>query len=362
MMNGPSLIQTISQQRVVVMIGSGGVGKTTSSVALAIAAAMSGRRVALLSIDPAKRLADALGISLSHELSVVPLDNCRGSLKAAMLDQKAIFDSMVRKHAPSESIAGKILRDPLYMAASTNLAGPIEYMALARLQELVDDPQFDLVVLDTPPDSHALDFLGRPNVLSGFLEGRVVGKILKPVVFASKFGLESVINMSGKLLGGVTHITGVQALRRFGEFILLMQEVIEGFHKSGERVIEILKRPTTSFVLVTVPTRASCRSGEGLAQELKKLGYSLDGLVLNRCQPFAKDSQGYQGHVNEATRLMMQTRIKGEETIHSELIDFIQKLGGSKAVWVKKVTEKVGDLCSTAAMTAMAAELTTIET
>lgn len=348
----------LSSQRVLVMIGSGGVGKTTSAIAMATLAAKHGKKVALLSIDPAKRLAAALGIPLGHELAQVRFPdeaNVKGSLHAAMLDQKAVFDGMVRKHAPSPHIADRILRDPLYIAASTNLSGPLEYMALARLQELADDPKWDLVVLDTPPDSHALDFLGRPNVLSGFLENKVIGKLLKPVVMAGKFGLGGIASLSERMLGGVTSLTGFSALRKFGEFVLLMQEVIEGFHASGERVLEILRRPSSSFVLVTVPTKAATRSAQSLGDDLSRLGYALDGVVYNRCLPEAvvqglRDKDGAQYAV-------LQTRRAGEDRSVKQLSDHLVADVRNNALWNVRIDELEGDLLSAMGIVRFANEL-----
>ncbi|MCX6116621.1 MAG: AAA family ATPase [Proteobacteria bacterium] len=359
-LSSSKVAQMLGSQRVIVMIGSGGVGKTTSSVALAVAAARAGRKVGLLSIDPAKRLADALGIRLGHELSVVHIPGASeagGSLRAAMLDQKIVFDNMVRKHAPSERIAEKILKDPMYIAASTNLSGPLEYMALARLQELVDDPSMDLVILDTPPDTHALDFLGRPNVLAGFLEGKVMSKILKPVVFAGRLGLSGIATMSEKLLGGVTSVTGFGALKKFGEFILLMQEVIEGFHKSGERVIEILKRPSSSFIIVVVPTRASVRSAQHLVDQLNELQYSLDGVIFNRALP----NQSHSGHdkLEGTEKEIIKTRSKGESAVISELRDHASRNHRNANLWTISIAEKTEDLCSVDAIVKLSDELMT---
>jgi anion-transporting ArsA/GET3 family ATPase len=290
----PNIDALLRSKNIIVMVGAGGVGKTTSSALLAIRAAMSGRRVALLSIDPAKRLASALGLGLGHEMKSVALKGAAagGSLHAAMLDQKAVFDRMVRTHAPSEKVADRIMRDPLYRAASTNLSGPLEYMALARLQELTSDPSFDLVVLDTPPDTHALDFLKRPNVLAGFMENRVMTWIIKPVLAMGKLGLGKILGASEKLAGGVASVTGFGALRAFGEFLLLMQEVIEGFHKTGEQVVATLQHKKTAFVLVAVPTRAAERSAIFLADQLADMDYRVDGLVINRCLPGVRGGAG----------------------------------------------------------------------
>ena len=148
----------LKERRVFVLLGAGGVGKTSCSIGLAVAAARRGLRVGLLSIDPAKRLADALGIPLGHQLQEISLGPglpLHGSLKAAMLDQKAVFDAMVRRHAPDAATAAKILDNKLYKAASGKLSGSLEYMALAKLQDMVEDPSYDVIILDTPPDTHA---------------------------------------------------------------------------------------------------------------------------------------------------------------------------------------------------------------
>lgn len=344
---GSPVERMLKSQRVVIIIGAGGVGKTTSSVALAIHAARLGRRVALLSIDPAKRLAAALGIELGHELRPVLFpesSGIKGVLHAAMLDQKAVFDSMVRKHAPSPHIADKILRDPLYISASTNLSGPLEYMALARLQELSESPDWDLVVLDTPPDSHALDFLARPNVLSGFMENKVMSRLLKPIVMAGRIGLGGVASISEKLLGGVTSVTGFGALRSFGEFILLMQEVIEGFHRSGERVLEILRRDSTSFVLVCVPHKAAARAAGALSNELRGMGYALEGAVFNRCLPRSVIDDLNRSSAEEL--VILKARAKSEDQIIQNLAQEIHVPQDSEKLWQLRVDEQTEDIHS----------------
>jgi anion-transporting ArsA/GET3 family ATPase len=288
---GPKgLAKDLVGKRVVVMLGAGGVGKTTTAISVAMLGAQAGRKVALLSIDPAKRLAAALGIPLGNQLRRVEIPaalGVPGSVDAAMLDQKAVFDTMVRRQAPSDDVAERILAHPVYKAASTNLAGPLEYMALAKLQELADDHRYDLVVLDTPPDTHALDFLERPNVLAGFMDNKVMSWLVKPFLIAGRFGLGRVLNVGERLMGGVAKVTGVAALKTFGEFLVLIQEVIEGFHKSGERIIELLHKESTGFLLVTVPTSAAARSAGHIADELARLGYHCDALVFNRCLPRA---------------------------------------------------------------------------
>ena len=343
--SAPMVETMLKSQRVVVVLGAGGVGKTTSSIGLAIHGARMGRRVALLSIDPAKRLAAALGIELGHELRPVVFPDAagiKGKLAAAMLDQKAVFDGMVRKHAPSPHIADRILRDPLYVAASTNLSGPLEYMALARLQELAESSDWDLVVLDTPPDSHALDFLGRPNVLSGFVENKVMSRLLKPVVLAGRAGLGRVMAISEKVLGGITSVTGFSALRGFGEFVLLMQEVIDGFHRASEKVLQILRQDSTSFVLVAAPNKASARAASALSRELTTMGYHLEGVIFNRCLPknLREDLLGDQSD----DVAILNTRLKAEDAVVSDLKADIGRLQRFSGMWDVRIDDQSWDI------------------
>lgn len=336
----------VQSRKIVVILGAGGVGKTTTAIATAMLGAKAGRRVALLSIDPAKRLAAALGIPLGNDLRriVWPDDiPIRGTVDAAMLDQKAVFDRMVVRHAKGPEAAAKILEHPLYIAASSNLSGPLEYMALAKLQELADDPQYDLVVLDTPPDTHALDFLARPNVLSGFMDNKVMSWLIKPFLIAGRFGLGRLLNASEKLMGGIARVTGTSALRSFAEFLVLIQEVLEGFQKSGERIQTLLQQPTTGFVLITMPTPAAARAVSHLDLELKDLGYRADLLVLNRCldQAVAEDIANLpngEPHELLARRRSMEMSVvsdlkravKGEVTV--QVADQQQDLGSLRAI------------------------------
>lgn len=283
-----SLIHMLQKSRVIIVLGSGGVGKTTSSVALATLAAQQGKKVGLLSIDPAKRLADAMGLRLSHSLEKVnfsPEENVKGELWATMLDQKAVFDEMVRRFAPTPKIEQMILQNGVYKAASTKLGGPLEYMALAKLQQMAEDTSFDLIVLDTPPDTHALDFLVRPNVLAGFMENKVMRLLVKPFVLANKLGRGKLVAFSEKMMGGLASVTGITMLRKMAEFLVLMEDIIQGFHHAGTRVAKLLRLDTTQFLLISAPTGASCRSAEEMALRLKREGFPLRTLIMNRVIP-----------------------------------------------------------------------------
>jgi len=286
------MIAPLLENKLIIALGAGGVGKTSSSLLLAIRAAQAGKRVGLLSIDPAKRLADALGLKFGGEATRINFpENCKvdGTLDAAMLDAKVVFDSMVTNYAPSPKIADKILNLPLYQAASTHLGGIVEYMALVKVQQMYDSGTYDLIVLDTPPDSHALDFLDRPNILADFVENGVMSWLIKPFMLAQRFGLGSLMNAGENLMGGLAQVTGIKALHMMAEFFSLMHEVVGGFNKIGSRIKTILQDPKTSFALVTTPKSAAIRSASNLIFQLKARNFALDLLLFNRCLKTAQD-------------------------------------------------------------------------
>lgn len=300
-MTGP-LSRIVADHRIILILGSGGVGKTTSAVTLAVLGALSGKKVGLLSIDPARRLADAMGIKLGYGLEKVAFSaeaGVTGELWATMLDQKEVFDEMVRRFAPSEKIGKMILENSIYKAASSKLGGPLEYMAIARLEEMASDPSYDLIVLDTPPDTHALDFLVRPNILSGFTENKVMSWLVKPLVLANKLGRGPLLGVSEKIVSGLSKVTGLAMLRKLAEFLILIEDIIQGFQYSGERVAKLLHDPTTAFVLVTAPTGASVRSTVYMAQRLMKEGFKTRQFIVNRCTP-ASLRQAFAAHPETA--------------------------------------------------------------
>ena len=291
----------LNKSRVIVTVGSGGVGKTTSSIAMALIGARLGKRVGLLSIDPAKRLADALGIKLGSELRRVALKaDIKGTLDAAMLDQKAVFDEMVQRFAPNARVAEKIFQNSIYKEVSSNLGGPLEYMALAKLESMLSSGQYDLIVVDTPPDSHALDFLSRPNILSGFIESGFMSWMIKPFHLAQKLGAGAIFKAGGKIMNGISSITGVKMLKLLAEFLVLMEEVIIGFNRVGREVSNTLKEDSTGFVLVSAPYNNAVRSAAHLLQELKTNNYPLLALIMNRNLPFDLQSsiQRFEGQAD----------------------------------------------------------------
>lgn len=324
-----TLTSKISDQRAIILMGQGGVGKTTCSLGIALAAAKQGRNVALLSIDPAKRLAAAIGLDIGHTCKKINLPSCfKGSLDASMLDPKKTFDSMVNKHTPSTQVAEKILKHELYIAASSKLSGSLEYMALARFQEMIENTKYDLVILDTPPDVQALDFLSRPDILTNFQDKGVMKWLIKPFYFANKIGLLRIVDKGG-VMGGMAQITGLKALKTLSEFLILIQQVIGGFHRASHRVAKTLHQPHTAFFLVSSPTPASHRVAKHLSHELGKIGHSIDHVIINRCLEQSLVDEINCAEINSESFLYnLKRRTIIERTIKSSIFSDMKKKFG----------------------------------
>lgn len=287
-MNNDWVRRLVNEKQVIVLLGAGGVGKTSCSLGLALMAARQGKRVGLLSIDPARRLAAALGLAPGQPLKeIVFKEPClvRGQLFASMLNPKEVFDDMVGKYAPDQETAQKILHHRLYIAASSRLAGPAEYMALAKLQEMVSGEQFDLVILDTPPDQQALDFLSKPDILANFRENKVMNWLIMPFHMANKMGMGKLFSVGERLMGGLARVTGLEALRNLAEFLILIQKVIDGFQSVGARILQTLKSSGTGFLLVSSGQNNSFRSSATLAKHLRDQSFPLNGVLFNKCLP-----------------------------------------------------------------------------
>lgn len=273
---------------VLVCCGSGGVGKTTTAAALALHAAEQGRRVVVLTIDPARRLAQALGLAELDNTPrpVVGVDtSAGGSLDAMMLDMKRTFDEVVLTHA-DPGTAQQILDNSVYQAVSSSFAGTQEYMAMERLGQLRaqadEDGSWDLIVVDTPPSRSALDFLDAPKRLGSFLDGRFIRLLTAPAraggrVGARVFGAGMSVATAtlGKLLGR-------QFLLDVSTFVAAMDTVFGGFRQRADETYQLLQDPGTRFVVVATPERDALREASYFVQRLAREGMPLAGLVLNR--------------------------------------------------------------------------------
>ena len=274
--------------RIIGCCGSGGVGKTTTAAALGLRAAERGRTVCVMTIDPARRLAQSMGLTeLDNEPRPVTGVAGPGHLSAMMLDMKRTFDEMVESHADPER-AEQILANPFYQALSSSFAGTQEYMAmekLGRLRAEADaDGTWDLIVVDTPPSRSALDFLDAPARMGSFLDGRFIRILTAPARTAGK-GLGRIVSAGfGVFTGVLTKVIGAQVLRDLQAFVGAFEALFGGFRERAEATYALLKESGTAFVVVAAPERDALREASYFVERLESEGMPLAGLVLNRVQ------------------------------------------------------------------------------
>jgi anion-transporting ArsA/GET3 family ATPase len=284
-------------RRVVICAGSGGVGKTTTSAALAMGLAAAGARVAVVTIDPARRLADSLGLAdLGNEPRLVDPARfeghgivMRGELWAMMLDPKQTFDELVERLATDAASRDEVLANRIYQQLSGAVAGSQEFTAVAKLFELDRSGRFDVLVLDTPPSRNALDFLDAPDRLTGFLEGRALRAFLAPTGLAAK-----VIGAGTAVVFSVLRrLTGVDLLEDLGVFFRALGGLIDGFKERAEGVKALLGDPATTFLIVSSPEPEPVEEAIFFRGKLADHGMPFGGLVVNRVH--ALDGAGDAG-------------------------------------------------------------------
>jgi anion-transporting ArsA/GET3 family ATPase len=270
--------------QILVCTGSGGVGKTTTAAALALRAAERGRRTVVLTIDPAKRLAQSMGLTELDNTprSVAGIDPAKGgSLDAMMLDMKRTFDEIVETHAePGKAEA--IFANPFYQALSTSFAGTQEYMAMEKLGQLKATGDYDLVVVDTPPTRSALDFLDAPERMTTFLDGRMIRILLAPAKAGGKVYLRAVSAGFNVFTGVLAKIIGAGVLQDVSQFVGSLETMFGGFRERAQGTYDLLKAPGTAFVVVAAPERDALREAAYFVERLAEESMPLAGLVVNR--------------------------------------------------------------------------------
>ncbi|HMC05989.1 MAG TPA: ArsA-related P-loop ATPase [Solirubrobacterales bacterium] len=278
--------EILDGKRVCICAGSGGVGKTTTSAAIAAGMAARGKKTAVLTIDPAKRLADSLGLpelgneerkvdpKLFAEAGVEP----RGELWAMMLDAKATFDELVRRHAPDEETRDRILANRIYQQLSAALAGSQEYMAMEKLFEIYAEDRYDLLVLDTPPSRNALDFLDAPRRLMQFIEGRALQVFMRPTGIGMKvFG-----RGTSMMFSVLRRITGVEVLEDLSEFFQAFSGMVGGFRERAKRVNELLANPESCFLVVCGPQGEPVTEAVYFHRKLVEAKLPFGGVIVNK--------------------------------------------------------------------------------
>ncbi len=283
----------VAGKQIIVCAGSGGVGKTTVSAAIALRASLEGKKAAVLTIDPAKRLASSLGLQeLSNEPRKVSRRkftaaglNPAGELYAMMLDTKTTFDEVVVRYAPTPEQAALILENRFYRNISSTLSGSQEYMAMEKLYELHSEDHYDVIVIDTPPTRNALDFLDAPRRMIDFFESRVLKWLLIPYMKGAG-GMFRVANVAAStFLRLVTKIVGAEVLRDTAEFFGNLQGMYDGFKERAREVSALLQSDITTFVVVTSPAQESVDEAVFFASRLHEAHLPFGGVVVNRVHP-----------------------------------------------------------------------------
>jgi anion-transporting ArsA/GET3 family ATPase len=285
-----TLADLVLSRRVIITVGAGGVGKTTTAAALGVAAAQRGKRVLCLTIDPARRLAESLGLeTMSGEEQAVDAAlferaglPIRGSLTAMMLDTKRTFDELVIKYSSSPEHAQQLLSNKLYQYVSTSLAGTQEYMAMEKLVSVKQDPRFDLVILDTPPTANALDFLDAPERLAEAIDSAAMRWFVQAFESTGKLSLNLLARSAAAVLRGLGRITGGGFLQAMAEFISEVNDLFGGFKQRAKMVEETLRSREVSFVLVTSPAPMSIQEVLFFSARLEESGMPRGAFVVNR--------------------------------------------------------------------------------
>jgi anion-transporting ArsA/GET3 family ATPase len=331
------LDKRLEGKRVCVCVGAGGVGKTTVSAALALGLAMRGRRVVVVSIDPARRLASALGLAElpgePHQIepqalaglaaaqpetpgqTASPDGLARGELWAMTLDSKRTFDELIARLAPDERARDEVLANRVYREMSSAVAGSQEFTAVAKLYELHRDERWDAIVLDTPPSRDALDFLDAPDRLSRFLDGRALKVLMAPNgVTRGLFG-----RGAGLMLSVLARVTGVNLVGELSGFFGSLAGLTDGFRERARGVERLLRDQGTGFLIVTSPEHEPAREAEFLHAQLAREKMSFDGLIVNRVH-----DQGLDGHTPAQVAELLSGRLgaKLAAKVAANLADF----------------------------------------
>jgi anion-transporting ArsA/GET3 family ATPase len=303
----------IDASSVIVCCGSGGVGKTTTAAVLGLEAARRGRRAVVVTIDPARRLADALGLvdGLASVPQRIDLETDEawtpgGELWAMMLDTAATFDGLVRRHADSDEQIERILSNPFYRNIAGALSGTQEYMAAETLHQLHGDDRFDLVIVDTPPSRNALDFLEAPGVLARFLDHRLFRLLMLP----TRGGLRVIGTATQPILKAIGKVVGSDVLADSVAFFQAFAGMETGFRERADDVVRLIRAPETSFVVVAAPRHDTIDEAVWFANQLVDQGVGVTAAIVNRAHP-----EFGSGSASDAIAAAAQARRDGDETL-----------------------------------------------
>ncbi len=303
----------IASKKLIVCCGSGGVGKTTLSAALALKACQIHSKVVVLTIDPARRLANSLGVSRlgdeEREIDISSLAHSKsdppGRLFALMLDTKRTFDKIIERYAPNAEARESIFKNPLYQHLSNMIAGSQEYMAMEKVYELYQKNEYDLIILDTPPTQHALDFLEAPQKMVNAVTDSMLKWLLKPSLFLGKTSLKLLGKGAGKIFKTFSHVVGMEFLEDLSVMILSTAGLLEGFKDRAQEVQTLLRNSNTTFLLVSAPRALVLKEALYFYERIQEFGLPFGGFLINQVyQTQAGDlSQSRLGEVMEGLNL-----------------------------------------------------------
>jgi anion-transporting ArsA/GET3 family ATPase len=354
-----SIPEILAGRSICVCAGSGGVGKTTMSAAIAAGMAARGLRVAVLTIDPAKRLADSLGLDelgnaprrVDPELfTAAGAATGGGELWAMMLDAKATFDQVVGEHAPDAEARKRILDNRIYKQISGALAGSQEYMAMEKLYEINEKGDFDLLVLDTPPSRNALDFLDAPRRLVQFIEGRSMRLLIRPTGVGARIASRG----AGAVSSVLRRLTGIDLLEDLTEFFTATGGMIGGFRERAERVNELLGDEGTTFLIVCGPAGPPIEEAVYLHEKLTEGELPFGGVVVNRVHPEASEPPAElesklaaalgDESLAARTRASHADRMRLADRDARNIAGLAEKLGEGAMITVPEQSEEINDL------------------
>ncbi len=318
-----TLSDVLASHRVVVCVGSGGVGKTTTAAALALHAAMGGKRVLCLTIDPARRLANSLGLremttdeqliapSIFEEQGLV----CAGSLSAMMLDTKRTFDEIVVRFAPTPERAERILANKLYQYVSTSLAGTQEYMAMEKLHAVRGDSRYDLIILDTPPTSNALDFLDAPEKLTSTIDSQAMRWFTTAFQSSGKLSLNLLGKGASFLIRGLANFTGAEFLDEVAHFVVELNALFGGFRERAKQMSDALRSPEVAFVVVTSPKPLAVDESLFLGERLRSTGMGCEAYIVNQIHPLHAEPHVGTAELEAAARAVLPASVDAAQAV-----------------------------------------------
>lgn len=340
------------QKKIIICCGSGGVGKTTLAAALALEAARRGKKTIVLTIDPAKRLATALGLDglgyTPKEITTSPpLD---GKLYAMMLDTKRTFDRLIEKYASDPTSRKSILNNTLYKHMSSMIAGSQEYMAMEKLYEIYLEDNYDLMILDTPPTRHALDFLDAPKKMINMTGNSLLKWFLKPGIFLGKTNFGLFRKSAERILSVFDRLAGFAFLHELAQMVSLMSGLLGGFQERAKAVYKLLREDVTGFILVTSPSSVSIQDALYFHEKIDGEGLPFLGFIVNRIhEDILECRQQDLNTLKPALREKILDQVKNYNQLalrDQKATSLLKKMGGKKSFYasIPLFTEDVHDL------------------